>query len=129
MLVQFDAPSFPALLDGSAQFLRETILETQPHKPTRTETVELTSTDDKELLMDWLRELLFLFSTRSFVTLSVEVKELKLGNPSRLKAVLSGADYDQSRYGLRLEIKTPTYHQYSLTKSDSGLTAVVLFDV
>ena len=105
------------------------ILERVPARPTRTETVELESPDEKELLMDWLRELLYLFSTRSFVTLAVEVKELKLGSPSRLKAVLSGADYDQSVHGLKLEIKTPTYHQFSLEHSASGYSATVLFDV
>jgi len=105
------------------------ILERVPARPTRTETVELESPDEKELLMDWLRELLYLFSTRSFVTLAVEVKELKLGSPSRLKAVLSGADYDQSVHGLKLEIKTPTYHQFSLERSASGFSATVLFDV
>jgi len=100
-----------------------------PDKPTRTETVELESPDEKELLMDWLRELLYLFSTRSFVTLGIEVNELELGPPCRLKAVLSGADYDQSVHGLKLEIKTPTYHQFSLQKTASRYSATVLFDV
>jgi len=128
-LVQFAANDFPSLLTNSALFIREMILERVPARPTRTETVELESPDEKELLMDWLRELLYLFSTRSFVTLAVEVKELKLGSPSRLKAVLSGADYDQSVHGLKLEIKTPTYHQFSLERSASGFSATVLFDV
>jgi len=128
-LVQFAANDFPSLLTNSALFIREMILERVPARPTRTETVELESPDEKELLMDWLRELLYLFSTRSFIALAVEVKELELGSPSRLKAILSGADYDQSVHGLKLEIKTPTYHQFSLERSASGFSATVLFDV
>ncbi len=129
LLVRFQAPDLSSLLANSAQFLRETVLETQPDQPTRTEIVELISSDEPELFLDWLRELLYLFSTRSFIPLSVEVKELDIASPCRLKAALSGADYDQSRYGLKVEVKTPTYHQYSLSKDGSGYTATVLFDV
>lgn len=94
----------------------------------RQEEIALESTDLSELFLDWLRELLFLFSTRGFVTKRVEIRILE---PERaaLQAVVYGAGYEPDRHGLKIEIKTPTYHQYRLESLPEGCRATVIFDV
>ena len=79
--------------------------------------------------MDWLRELLFLFSNSSFVPARVEIRGLSSDEPCSLGAELSGEDYDPERHGLRIEVKTPTYHQYELKQTEEGWQALVVLDV
>lgn len=93
-----------------------------------TQEVNLSSTDLEELFLDWLRELLFFFSARGFVTGAVAIDELD-PEASHLRAKLSGDIYQAEKHGLKIEIKTPTYHQFRLEKTATGWTAVVVFDV
>jgi SHS2 domain-containing protein len=87
--------------------------------------VSLKSTDERELLMDWLRELLFLFSNKGFVATRAEVLAV---DEKSVSAVLHGEPYSLQKHGLKVELKTPTYHEYSLEHGDAGWRAVVVFD-
>jgi SHS2 domain-containing protein len=88
--------------------------------------VSLASTDLSELFLDWLRELLFLFSTRSLAICRVEVSSIE---PTRINATAFGEEFNAERHGLKVEVKTPTYHEYRIEKTDEGYRATVIFDV
>jgi SHS2 domain-containing protein len=75
--------------------------------------------------MDWLRELLFLFSARGLALGSVSFSEL---TETRLRALVQGERFDPARHGLKLELKVPTYHQFSLEVTPAGWRALVIFD-
>jgi|UniRef100_A0A7V3UZY1 SHS2 domain-containing protein len=92
------------------------------------ENVEIQSVDLPELFLDWLRELLFRFSVQGFIPRRVEIQMLDT-DQVQLKALLFGETYDYERHGLKVEIKTPTYHQYVLEKQSDGYRATVVFDV
>ncbi len=79
-----------------------------------------------ELFLDWLRELLFLFSTRSLAIGRVEISSIE---PTRVTATIFGEEFDAERHGLRIEVKTPTYHEYRIEKGEDGYRATVIFDV
>jgi SHS2 domain-containing protein len=91
----------------------------------RTLALTVESTDETELLMDWLRELLFAFSSQGFAASRAEVTRLE---PCRLEALLHGEPYAPERHGLKLELKVPTYHQFSIEKTPAGWRATVIFD-
>jgi len=78
------------------------------------------------LFMDWLRELIFLFSTEYFVVKRVEIVELK---DNIVTAHLFGEKFDRSRHRVKIEIKTPTYHMYQIERLATGYKATVIFDV
>jgi SHS2 domain-containing protein len=88
--------------------------------------VKLKSDSLEELFLDWLRELLFTFSTRTVAVCRVE---LKLIEENRLEAVLFGDGFNERGHGLKVEVKTPTYHEYKIEKTAAGYTATVIFDV
>jgi len=99
-------------------------------------TIELESADLPELFLDWLRELLFLFSTHGFAVSRAEVRIQSLGpsvpgslGPCSLSAVLLGEPYVLERHGLKVEVKTPTYHEYKLESSADGYKATLVLDV
>lgn len=89
-------------------------------------TVTLRSSNLQDLFMDWLRELIFLFSYQYFVVKKVSKIELK---DNTLTAELRGENFDQSRHRVKIEIKTPTYHMFQVEKTEKGYKATVVFDV
>lgn len=88
--------------------------------------IKITAGSLEDLFLDWLRELLFLFATEYFV--GKRVKEFSLKGLS-LEAKITGETFDQKRHNLKIEIKTPTYHMFSVKKEDTGYKATVIFDV
>lgn len=119
----------PELFANAAFCLFDIMLDITKVRETVTRSLSLESGDLSELLMDWLRELLFLFSNGSFVPSRVAIRSLSSDEPCSLSAELSGESYDPERHGLRIEIKTPTYHQYELKQTGEGWQALVVLDV
>jgi SHS2 domain-containing protein len=88
--------------------------------------VKLKSDSLEELFLDWLRELLFTFSTRTIAVSRVEMKHVE---ENRLEAILFGEGFNERAHGLKVEVKTPTYHEYRIVKTVAGYTATVILDV
>ena len=126
--VEFAASDRAGLFAAGAEFIFATMLDRAAIRERIRRTVSLQSSGPDELFLDWLRELLFLFGTRGFVVAAVTGLEFAPGGES-LRAELSGEEYDPVRHGLKLEIKSPTYHQYRFESGPAGLRSVVLFDV
>jgi SHS2 domain-containing protein len=116
------------LFVNAAFMIFDVMLELERVAPVEVQTVAIKSADLAELFLDWLRELLYLFSVRGFVPGRVEIEQLA-AEPALIKAVLAGETYDPGRHGLKIEIKTPTYHQYALERVPDGYRATVIFDV
>lgn len=114
------------LFANAATCLFDLILDRESVGETRTIPVSLEATTLPELFLDWLRELLFLFSARSLAVRRVEIAAVE---PTRIEATVFGEEFSQERHGLKVEVKTPTYHQYSIDKTDEGFRATVVFDV
>jgi len=91
-----------------------------------TKKIEISSATLEELLIDWFRELLFIFATEYFV--AKEVKNIKVEN-NKLYAEIAGEKFDPKRHNIKIEIKTPTYHMFNIKKTNSGYIATVIFDV
>ena len=124
--VEIYGPDLADLFTNAATCLSDLILDPEKVRETRSVPVSLESAELPELLLDWLRELLFLFSTHSLAIHRVEIASIE---PTRVKATVFGEEFDAERHGLRVEVKTPTYHQYRIDKTDEGYRATVLFDV
>jgi len=90
----------------------------------RTLTVEGEGPDD--LLVNFLRELLYSWNGEGFLMKRCTVREAA---PRRLTAVLRGETYDPARHRIRMEIKAATYHQASIRRTAAGWMGRVVFDV
>ena len=90
----------------------------------RTLTVEGEGPDD--LLVNFLRELLYSWNGEGFLIKHCTVLEAA---PRRLTAVLQGETYDPARHRIRMEIKAVTYHQASIRREAAGWMGRVVFDV
>ncbi len=128
-MVEIPGRDLPELFANACGCLFDAMTRLERIEEHKSEPVELESADLSELFLDWLRELLFRFSTSGFVPARADVILVDEGPPARLRAELHGERYDRTRHGLKLEVKTPTYHRYRLEKTESGYRAVVVLDV
>jgi len=88
--------------------------------------IELSAQNTEDLLMDWFRELVFIFATKYFV--AKQVKVISVEN-NKLYAEIAGEIFDSTKHRIKIEIKTPTYHMFKIEKLIDGYKATVIFDV
>jgi len=129
LMVELRGADLPELFSNTCTCLFDLMLDRDALRETGEVEVRLESPDLPELLLDWMRELLFRFSTDGFAPARVSFGELTVEPAPRLAATLHGERFDPRRHGLKLEVKTPTYHRYRLEKTGEGYRAVVVLDV
>ncbi|MFO7638150.1 MAG: archease [bacterium] len=125
--VEFSAPDLAGLFAAGADCLFDTMLDRAAVRPVERRAVSLRSASLPELFLDFLRELLFRYESGFAVA---TVARLAVSpETNSLEAELAGEETDPSRHGLKLEIKSPTYHGYLFEPVPGGWRAVVLFDL
>jgi SHS2 domain-containing protein len=79
----------------------------------------------EELLVEWLRELLYRHETRDFLLVAAEIEE---ASDTSLKVKLAGRMRapDEER---EIEIKAVTYHGLSVQKNNAGYIVTIVFDI
>ncbi|MEW6112174.1 MAG: archease [Thermodesulfobacteriota bacterium] len=80
----------------------------------------------EDLLVEWLREILFQNQTTGFLAAEPRITEL---TPTRIKATLNGCYVDMEALRADFEIKGVTYHGLSIKKEEDTYIATVVFDV
>jgi SHS2 domain-containing protein len=81
--------------------------------------------DAEELVVNWLREILFQNQARGFVLHRVSVEMI---SPKRIRGRLKGGTAGPYEMG-GLEIKAVTYHGLAVEHTPDGYTAQIIFDV
>lgn len=90
------------------------------------ETLRVTGMDPIDLLINWLRELLYLWNGRAKLVKQIQVTEI---DDTGLAADLRLDTYDPATHVLRNEIKAVTYHQLTVERSSANeWVATVIFD-
>ena len=127
LLIEFTAPSKPAVYELAAKILFELQYESEPGCPQVVSTREhLRATDPEELLVSWLNRLLFIHETRQLRLGDIEIlflsdKEL-IADAAWFKVGLEAEQPVQ-------EIKMATYHELELKQSGSNWYVKILFDL
>jgi len=87
--------------------------------------IELKAVSLEDLLIDWCRELLYLFSVKHFIPCdyAVNIKDLQLS------ARIKGETFDRTRHRIHSEIKNVTYHNFKIDMNKSRYKATIIFDV
>ncbi len=103
------------------------LLASEPAGPADTEIdVVLEGADYEQLIVDWLREILFHYHVRGFILVQPHLTGL---SENRIEARLSGITARDEQALPGMEIKAVTYHGLSIQKTDEGYCARILFDV
>lgn len=104
----------------------DNILDLNTVKIIESRKIELSAQNTEDLLMDWFRELVFIFATEYFI--AKEIKLIKIQD-NKLSAEILGEIFDKAKHKIKIEIKTPTYHMFNIKKTEAGYVATVIFDV
>ncbi len=90
--------------------------------------IEVSANGDNrgELLVDFLRELLFLFSVKGKIFSKFDIMEL---SDKKTTARCFGEDFDPKRHELKIEIKAITYHGLEITEDGKDFRVSIIFDV
>ena len=98
--------------------------------------ITLQSPDQEQLLVDWLNELLYIFSVEHIVFSDYDISITSIGANGKetnkeswsLDATIGGAIVPDDQLAGTREIKAVTYHMLSLEKADVW-KAQILFDI
>jgi Uncharacterized conserved protein len=82
--------------------------------------------DAEDLLVNFLREALYLFNGKRWLIKKCKLLEL---TARHVVAQLHGEPYNSQKHQLKTEIKAVTYHGLSVKKTAQGWKAKVIFDV
>ena len=87
-----------------------------------TKSIELDAMDAESLLVEWLSELAYWAEAEMLVFRTFDLQNV---SPTHVSAIIDGSRVTQ----MEKHIKAVTYHNLEIVKTESGLTATVVFDV
>ncbi|MBU4186161.1 MAG: archease [Proteobacteria bacterium] len=88
--------------------------------------VFVTGDDWPDIMVNWLRELLYLWTCKEMLVKTIDIFYLK---EFELAASVRFDPYNPDRHEIRNEIKAVTYHQIQVEKGPLGWESKIIFDV
>ncbi len=118
------------LFEAAAEGMFSIILETGPQLPDKRIAVSLKELEYDDLLLEWLRELLYMFETEKLVLRNFDIRIFtdKKGIKN-LSAECRGELFDKKRHQFNTEIKNVTYHRLKVEKLQNEWQGEVIFDL
>ena len=124
--IRAEGETLQVLFVAMAQGLMELIVEDSKIEPQEVRRIELSADSTESLLLAWLKELLFWFSTDRFLPLRYEIEEITL---TTLRGQLHGEEFDPSRHVQGREVKAITRHLLEVRNVDGAWQAQVIVDL
>ena len=124
--IHVSAETPTTLFSEAADALFDQIIDRQSLKGETSIDLDVAGIDWPDLMVNWLRELLYLWNGRYVLIKAVEIHRL---SERSLKATAYWDPYDPDRHVVRSEIKAVTYHQIRVTETPVGWESKIIFDV
>ncbi len=92
--------------------------------------ININSSSAEEMLVDFLNELNFLFSSEQLLPAETDIELITLTmGKYKLKATVKFEKYNEKFHELHEEIKAVTYHQLEIIEKDGQLETIIVFDI
>jgi SHS2 domain-containing protein len=88
--------------------------------------LEVEGADRDDLLVNWLRELLYLYQGSGYVLKEFTIREVK---DTAIKAEVCGEKIDPDRHEIKQEIAAVAYHQSRMAQTGNQWNAQFIFEV
>jgi SHS2 domain-containing protein len=88
--------------------------------------IQIAGDDWPDLMVNWLRELLYLFNGKEKLIQSVQIDSIV---ENKIVANVTCDAFASEYHSLKNEVKAVTYHQIQVGQKDHGWEAVIIFDV
>lgn len=82
--------------------------------------------DRDDLMVNWMRELLYLYQGSGYLLREFQVREVK---DTLVKAEVCGEKIDPDRHEIKKEVAAVAYHQSRMEKTGNQWTAQLVFEV
>ncbi len=96
-------------------------IEIKEHLP-----LEVEGADRDDLMVNWMRELLYLYQGSGYLLREFQVREVK---DTLVKADVCGEKIDPDRHEIKKEVAAVAYHQSRMEKTGNQWTAQLVFEV
>jgi SHS2 domain-containing protein len=114
------------LFSNAGYALFDLITDIHKIEATTSLSVTIEATDQEDLMVRWLSELLSLHQLRGYLLCDFILHELE---EKSLRATVKGERYESDRHEICKEIKAVTYHQLMVCKEKDRWVARIVFDV
>ena len=114
------------LFTNAALALFDVITEMDVLKGCNSCNITASGEDWPDLMINWLREVLYLWNGKEMLVKSVQILSLSENN---ISAKIYFDAYMPDRHIIKTEIKAVTYHQIQVKSSPSGWKAQIIFDI
>ena len=116
------------LFVNAAEALFDVMIENKAGRVAAKQQKKITveGTDVSDLLINFLREMLYLFNGEQFITRNCEIIEF---TDKKLQARLTGESFNSKKHLIKTEIKAVTYSGVMVEKQKNGWRAKIIFDV
>lgn len=88
--------------------------------------LEVEGADRDDLMVNWMRELLYLYQGSGYLLKEFQVREFK---ENYVRGEVRGEKYDPDRHEIQREIRAVAYHQSRMEKTGEQWTAQVIFEL
>ena len=113
------------LFRNGALALTDLMTDVRLVKSTHACHVTVSGDDWQDLMVNWLRELLYLWAGEQKLIRDVDIESIREGE---IRAIVRFEAYSPKRHVLKNEIKAVTYHQIQVFDSGKGWQAQIIFD-
>lgn len=117
----------PAVLFKNAGLaLFDLICDSGTRESAETTRIEITGDDPADLMVNYLRELLYLWTGNDKLVNMIDIEEI---SETSVKARITTGPYLPEHHAIAHEIKAVTYHQIEVKLTQTGWRATIVFDV
>ena len=88
--------------------------------------LEVEGADRDDLMVNWMRELLYLYQGSGYLLKEFQISEVK---DTVVKAEVCGEKVDPDRHEIKQEVAAVAYHQSRMAKTGNQWTAQLIFEV
>ncbi len=114
------------LFANAAYAMFDQITDLDMLKGLNSQALEVTGSDWPDLMINWLRELLYLWTGKEKLVKTVDISSI---TESLISANILFDNYMPDQHVMKNEIKAVTYHRIHAGKGASGWEAKIIFDV
>jgi SHS2 domain-containing protein len=114
------------LFSNAAMAMFDMIADGDMGKGSKIFDVQVTGDDWPDLMVNWLRELLYLWAGKELLVKRIDIVSI---SAYEVKAKAFVDPYNAKRHIAKNEIKAVTYHQIRVSGGPSGWEAKIIFDV
>jgi len=124
--IQVFGRDLKALFENAGLALFDLIADISLVKSGLEYSIQVSGSDWPDLMVNWLRELLYFWTGKELLAKEIEVTKIV---EYQLSARIRVDIFNAGQHRLNHEIKAVTYHRIQVTDTPTGWEAIVVFDV